>query len=158
MRYIGMDPGSGGGIAVLDEDGTLLHVTKMPETGRDLLDWLKAVSFTPVGPERQRAMVERVHAAPKMGVVSAFTFGRNYERLLMALLALGIPFDEVTPQAWQKALGCSSGRKGFKGGDKGIPKRRAQELFPDVKVTNAIADALLIAEHARRVDTRGEKR
>jgi len=35
-------------------------------------------------------------------------------------------------------------------GDKNVSKRRAQELFPALKVTHAIADALLIAEFARR--------
>jgi hypothetical protein len=36
-------------------------------------------------------------------------------------------------------------------GDKNVTKRRAQQLFPQLKVTHAIADALLIAEYGRRV-------
>jgi hypothetical protein len=36
-------------------------------------------------------------------------------------------------------------------GDKNVTKSRAQELFPEVKVTHAIADALLIAEYGRRI-------
>jgi hypothetical protein len=35
-------------------------------------------------------------------------------------------------------------------GDKNVSKRRAQELFPQLKVTHATADALLIAEYGRR--------
>jgi hypothetical protein len=31
-----------------------------------------------------------------------------------------------------------------------VSKRKAQELFPGIKVTHAIADALLIAEYNRR--------
>jgi len=38
------------------------------------------------------------------------------------------------------------------GGDKNVSKRRAQELFPEIKITHAIADALLIAEYARRTN------
>jgi hypothetical protein len=38
-------------------------------------------------------------------------------------------------------------------GDKNVSKSRAQELFPSIKVTHAIADALLIAEHNRRTAT-----
>jgi hypothetical protein len=41
------------------------------------------------------------------------------------------------------------------GGDKNISKRRAQELFPSLKITHAVADALLIAEYGRRLE-RGE--
>ena len=36
-------------------------------------------------------------------------------------------------------------------GDKNVTKSRAQELFPELKITHAIADALLIAEYGRRV-------
>jgi hypothetical protein len=36
-------------------------------------------------------------------------------------------------------------------GDKNITKRKAQELFPEIKITHAIADSLLIAEYGRRV-------
>jgi hypothetical protein len=79
-----------------------------------------------------------------MGVTSAFTFGRGYGSLLMALTAKRVPFDEVPPGTWQKTMGCLSG------GDKNVTKRRAQQLFPAVKVTHAVADALLIAEFARR--------
>jgi Holliday junction resolvasome RuvABC endonuclease subunit len=80
-----------------------------------------------------------------MGVVSAFTFGCNYERVVMALMCAGIPVEEVTPQRWQKALGCLTH------GDKKVSKARAQQLFPGIKITNYIADALLIAEYGRRI-------
>jgi hypothetical protein len=36
-------------------------------------------------------------------------------------------------------------------GDKNITKRKAQELFPEIKITHAIADSLLIAEYGRRL-------
>jgi hypothetical protein len=62
----------------------------------------------------------------------------------MGLTAAGIPFERISPQAWQKSLGCMTG------GDKNISKRRAQELFPTMNVTHATADALLIAEYGRR--------
>jgi len=85
-----------------------------------------------------------VHYSTQMGVKSAFTFGEGYGRLQMALTALGIPYERVRPAAWQKAIGCMTK------GDKNVSKRKAQELFPDLKVTHAIADALLIAEYNRR--------
>ena len=66
----------------------------------------------------------------------------------MALTAAGIPFERVRPQQWQKSLGCLTK------GDKNVTKRKAQELFPMMKVTHATADALLIAEYGRRVSNR----
>ena len=73
-----------------------------------------------------------------------FTFGGSFRSLKVHLQWAGIPFDEVTPRKWQKALGCASG------GDKKVTKARAQELFPTVRMTHAIADAYLIAEYCRR--------
>ena len=62
----------------------------------------------------------------------------------MALTAAGISFERIRPQVWQKSLGCMTG------GDKNITKRRAQELFPQLKITHATADALLIAYYGTK--------
>lgn len=141
MRYIGLDPGVGGGIAVLNSFGGLLKAVRMPQTDQDILACL---SDGEGASEPARAALEFVRSSPQMGVVSAFTFGRGYGGLRMALVAQYIQFDEVRPQVWQKALGCLTK------GDKHVTKARAQELFPHVKVTNYIADALLLAEYCRR--------
>jgi hypothetical protein len=74
-----------------------------------------------------------------MGVVSAFSFGRGYGNLEMALTAARIPFERVRPQVWMKALGCMTK------GDKNITKKLASELFPNIKCTHAVSDALLLA-------------
>jgi hypothetical protein len=62
----------------------------------------------------------------------------------MALTAAGIPFERVRPQAWQKTMGCMSK------GDKNVTKSKAQELFPSMKITHAIADSLLIAKYGTK--------
>jgi len=77
-------------------------------------------------------------------VASSFKFGQGFGHLEMALTAAKIPFTYVTPQKWQKELGCLTG------GDKNVSKSRAQQLFPHIKCTHAISDALLIAEYCRR--------
>ncbi len=142
MVFIGVDPGVNGGIAIISETGAVQETCKMPVTDRDILDALAIVN-----PALARAMLERAHASPQMGVTSAFTFGGGYRALRMALTAIGIPFDIVTSHVWQKTLGCRSG------GDKNVTKARAQQLFPSIKVTHAIADALLLAEYGRRQET-----
>lgn len=137
--HIGIDPGLSGGIAFIPTSGEP-WAHKMPDTDRDLIDLLRDATRE----MEARALIELVHSSPQMGVKSAFTFGLGYGRLQMALTAVGIPYERVRPQAWQKAMGCLTK------GDKNVSKRRAQELFPGIKVTHAIADALLIAEFARR--------
>ena len=142
MLYIGIDPGKSGAIAVLidiDDDPRVWTFT-FDNTERDIDDWL---CNNVLGADAF-AFLERVHAMPKQGVKSSFTFGQNYGFLRGILIAHGFPFEEVSPQRWQKAMGCLSH------GDKNVTKAKAQQLFPAVKVTHAIADALLIAEYCRR--------
>ena len=137
--YLGIDPGLSGGIAFVPEAGTP-WAHKMPETDRDLIDLLS----DNISLHTATAMLELVHSSPQMGVKSAFTFGEGYGRLQAVLTALRVPYERIRPQAWQKAMGCLTK------GDKNVSKRRAQELFPTLKVTHATADALLIAEFNRR--------
>jgi hypothetical protein len=73
---------------------------------------------------------------------------RQVGNLEAFLTAAGIPFERVTPTTWQKALGCLSK------GDKNVTKRRAQELYPTIKVTHALADALLLATYGYRLQSR----
>jgi hypothetical protein len=137
---IGIDPGVNGGIAWITDGRACAE--KMPDTLRDLWELIGDITLSPPSYEKKYfAYVEQVSSSPQMGVVSAFTFGRGYGHLEMALTAAGIPFERVRPQSWQKAMGCLTK------GDKNVTKRKAQELFPQLKVTHAIADSLLIAHY-----------
>lgn len=139
--HIGIDPGQSGGIAVV-ATGRDPKAWKMPDTERDVYDLIYSLrrwyDLEPI------ATIEVVHAMPRQGVTSTFTFGKGYGGLRMALIACGIPMAEVQPRAWQKALGCLTG------GDKNVSKAKAQALFPSLKITHAIADCLLIAEWSRQ--------
>lgn len=139
MIYIGIDPGVSGGLAMIAASGDAVAI-KMPPTHRDIYTWLVAASSGNVS----KGAIEFVRSSPQMGVSSAFTFGRGLGALEMALVAAGISFDHVLPRKWQQAMGCLSG------GDKNVTKRRAQEMFPHLTITHAVADALLIAEWCRR--------
>jgi hypothetical protein len=145
MIFLGIDVGLAGGIAIIDSCGGVLAAVRMPETDADLYRTLSGWTKSPeLAAVEARAVLEKVHSSPQMGVASAFSFGRGYGACRMALTATGIPFDEVTPFKWQRRLECLSG------GDKNVTKARAQQLFPHVKVTHYIADALLLAEFCRR--------
>ena len=147
MEYLGIDPGLAGGIAHIGHDEQP-HAQKMFDTMADIIDYVWGEQARGVwGTFGQRvAYIEKVASSPQMGVKSAFTFGKGYGSLLMALTAAGIPFTEVAPGVWQRKMGCLSH------GDKNVTKNRAQQLFPSLKVTHAIADALLIAEYGRRME------
>ena len=174
--FIGRDPGESGGIAFIpDNNPAKAWAVKMPETLGDLheqMEEIKQMAFDDVceqmsaiprdefwrnfdikaiTPEakltptaRVHACLEKVHSMPGQGVASSFKFGQGFGHLEMALTAAKIPFTYVTPQKWQKELGCLTN------GNKNVSKSRAQQLFPHIKCTHAISDALLIAEYCRR--------
>lgn len=143
MITIGIDPGKNGGIAWISDGKPC--VEKMPDTLADLWDLIVDIGLNAnTGGTGIHAYIEQVSSSPGMGVVSAFTFGNGFGHLEMALTAAGIPFERVRPQAWQKAMGCMSK------GNKNVTKRKAQELYPQLKVTHATADALLIATYGTR--------
>ena len=142
---IGLDPGKSGSIAFIpNSTPSKAWAVKMPETLADLWDVLLDNWITNKDVSIAHACLEKVHSMPGQGVSSSFKFGQGFGHLEMALTAAKIPFTYVTPQKWQKELGCLTG------GDKNVSKSRAQQLFPHIKCTHAISDALLIAEYGRR--------
>ena len=88
---------------------------------------------------------------PGQGVVSMFTFGTGWGRIMGVLDALRIPYELVRPQKWKKAFSVTS--------DKNSSIAVCKRLFPDVslkrtercvKDDDGMAEALLMAEYARR--------
>jgi crossover junction endodeoxyribonuclease RuvC len=138
--FLGVDPGVSGAIAVIDGAGYPIAYTPLKDTETDIYEALCML--------REKfamcALIEKVHAMPKQGVVSSFKFGQNYGFLRGIFTAIGAKIEYVTPQEWQKGMKCLSR------GDKNVTKQRAQELFPDIKITHVCADAFLIAEYGRR--------
>ena len=133
---LGIDPGANGAIAWSYGNG--VAVEKMPSTPKDLFDLLNDIKCDGLS---CKAYLEQVYSSPQMGVKSAFTFGNGFGHLEMGLTATGISFERIRPQVWQKDMGCMTK------GDKNVSKRKAQELFPEIKVTHTIADAMLILSY-----------
>jgi crossover junction endodeoxyribonuclease RuvC len=148
---IGIDPGKSGCISVITDYSATFpeHVAKpyfftlKNATEADVWQWLKSATIDATGDD-VRAVIEKVSSSPQMGVTSAFTFGRSFGFLLGILAAREVPYAFVTPQKWQKAMGCMSK------GDKNVTKAAAQRLYPQEKITHANADALLLATYCRR--------
>lgn len=145
-RYIGIDPGKHGGIAVMGADGEVIDVVNMPETPQDLLDFLEQYK------DDSFCTLERVGGMPGNGGSAMFNFGKGYGHLQMALLALHIPTEDVTPNKWEKTYQLGSSGKYTKTEWKNRLKAKAQQMFPHLgkKITLATCDALLICEYGRR--------
>ena len=143
--YLGVDPGMSGGLALIDEHGAVTFATSTPDDCDEVLRL--------VDPQDRQvsAALERVWSSPGWGHAGAFTFGLSYGALRMALVAQRVPFIDVLPRAWQKALDVAYPKKATAPEKKNITKERAVALFPGTRVTHAIADALLLAEYARRM-------
>src|SRR5678816_4934722 len=106
--FLGIDPGQSGGIAILDRDGRIVHVEKMPETERDTVNLLEEFA-----PRIEFAVIEKVTPMPmgpngerRQGFASTWKFGQHYGFLRGVLVALKLRFDQVRPQEWQASMSC----------------------------------------------------
>lgn len=146
--YIGIDPGTSGGIAVLDEDGTVKDVRNMPDTPADILEYFKTYQAFPCV-----CVLEDVgQGMPGQSSSATAKFARHNGHLEMALLALGIKTIKARPQKWEKTYALGKSTAFEKAEWKRKLKERAQQLFPQLgkKVTLKTCDALLIAEYCRK--------
>jgi hypothetical protein len=150
INVFGGDPGSTGALVWLRSDkhgnGVVETLKFAGATRREMIEFVVERADA-----TSTALVEKVSASPQMGVVSSFTFGRSYERLLMALTAGNVSFERILPRAWQKAAGVYFKPKTSHTEHKRVTRQRAQELYPTERVTNATADALLIAHVALKL-------
>lgn len=143
MLLIAIDPGANGGIAFSDGDST--KAIKMPETPKDILNGLDAISINYAD---VRCVIEKVgfHVQGN-SASSSCKFARHCGHVEMALIALGIPFSDVTPQKWMKWLGALPSDKTAR---KNAIKDKMQRLHPDIRVTLWNSDALALLEWAKK--------
>lgn len=134
-------------------DNTIREVclTHLAISDHDIWDWLWLNSGGDQDSVYPFAVLEKVSSRPAQGVASTFAFGMSYGACRMALAAAAIPYEEVTPSKWQKEMGIANKGNGESRTQfKGRLRARAQLLFPREQITLATADALLLAEYARR--------
>lgn len=158
--YVGIDPGINGGVAYVC--GKALAYTRMPDTEMDLWNLVESImrlaqqngGFAYLEQQTPRPTMVFDHKAKKFRptiLKSTCLLYGNYRLLKGMLVAAGIPHEEPPPQRWQKALAIPPRKKGEGEREwKNRLKAKAQSLFPGAAVTLAVADALLLAEAARR--------
>jgi crossover junction endodeoxyribonuclease RuvC len=152
--YIGIDPGQTGGLALVDPDGKLFDVERMPAidnevNGFDVSRLIRNWSRVPRNDHDVKIILEQVHAMPGQGVSSTFKFGKTFGIIIGCVQTLGVPLHRVTPQQWKKEFALI-------GKDKDASRQKATEMWPHLqgkwkfKKDNGLTDAALLAEYGRR--------
>jgi len=151
--YLGIDPGANGGLAALyadPSDPTEVVDVKfktMPDTELEIYEWILGLEH---GVE-SRAVIEWIN--PAMYGTDKASMSKlygSYMALRMALVAASFSFIAEKPQVWQKVLGIPHRKKTEKTSAwKGRLKKEAEEWFPQLHITLATSDALLIAQYCR---------
>lgn len=181
--YVGIDPGLEGAIAVIYPDASVtffdtpvVQTTNAAGKNRRIPDEVEAYRRLRDGAtwySRQPGVgvdfpnpgvlvtIEQVHAMPKQGVASSFTFGSGYGMWLGAIGALGVehgvPSQRVTPQRWKRDVLADAPKT-----DQAVvaiagrlyPAVSEQLRTPRGKLLLGRADALLIAHWARTAGDR----
>lgn len=145
MTYIGIDVGKNGGLALISSDGSYVTI---PWDDAEFAETMEDIYLCK---DKAVAVVEKVGAMPKQGVVSMFNFGKSAGFIEGVLQAYKIPYQLVPPNVWKKEFHL--------GKDKQDSIMACKRLFPDAnlfrtdkckKEHDGMAEALLMAEYARR--------
>lgn len=169
MKYIGIDIGLDGGIAVLD-DVVPLVLYKIPLVAKGEIDYVSLYNLLQF---IQSAELSNSGSNPhllfeKLGVIfgssksTAFSMGYQSGAIEMMAIALGIPYTKVSAKTWQKQLftGVDVIKKASGANNtKAMASIVAKRLFPSAnfkatskskKDDDGLIDAILIAEYGRR--------
>lgn len=132
---LGIDPGLSGAMALLTDTGGLVMVEDLPtmavgKAGRrqinaaGLAARLRQCQLMYSG--EYRAVLEDVHAMPKQGVSSVFSFGRTLGQIEGVLATLKIAVVLVRPVTWKKHYNL--------GRDKEQARALAIQYFPGAEL------------------------
>jgi len=144
MTFIGIDPGSKGGVSVITDKEVYSYIYSDENLKTTLTEYKDDKVF---------CVVEKVGAMPGQGVTSMFNFGKAFGYILGMLEANNIPYQLVTPQTWKKEFMLIHK-------DKNESIKVCKRLFPNVnllptsrckKESDGMAESLLISEYARRI-------
>tara|TARA_R110000824_G_scaffold73222_4_gene186545 strand:+ start:1936 stop:2472 length:537 start_codon:yes stop_codon:yes gene_type:complete len=145
--FIGIDPGKSGGFGVIKVDDGIesSFAHKFPKELADLPSILMSHIPNNLTLEDVHVSIEHVHAFPNQGSVSTFSFGQNLGQWEGVLASLELEAKYISPRVWMAEFI----KLGLEKKDR---KRqlyaKAQELFPNIKITFNISDALLLTQYA----------
>ena len=109
FKYIGIDPGKSGGIAIVDEEGEM-KAYKCPDSSEEMAILFQIlIGSTPAA--EIRLLMERVWARPTNAVRAAFSYGVNYGQWLGIAATHEVQMNTVIPVGWIKWVGCPKALK-----------------------------------------------
>ena len=131
-----IDPGASGGMAIACHDGSI-EAYPMRDGMTGQIDAIRHIAATNPG---LMAVIEKVgFHRPGNSAVSTAKFARHCGHLEAALYSVGVPFEEVSPGVWMRALGALPADKTAR---KNAIKEQVARRFPHLDVTLKTADAL----------------
>lgn len=146
MIILGIDPGVTGGLALINSARMeLVDGLRMPvyeRRGKKRVSPGAVMAFVE-GTKVDKIVIEDVHAMPRQGVSSSFSFGRSTGAIeAVSFLITNGALEWVTPAVWKKHFGLST--------DKQASMDAARLMWGEkfrwtAKVDNGIAEASLIA-------------
>lgn len=150
IRFIGIDPGAHGAVAIIEGDSVVLI-----DLTNNIEDYWYIMTYLTEPDGYTLCCVEDVYGRPGQSCAANNTFMKlaGYAEFLGFSIAEN--FNKVTPSVWKKYFGLT----GVKGETKTQKKHRsielAKKLFPSVagELTaskDGRAEALLIAEYGRQ--------
>lgn len=168
MNFLGIDPGTSGAWAVIDDAGNARAEVvptvkvKVGKHQRTRIDLPRLVAnLAAISPKPSLAVIELVGPMPKDGKVGAFTFGASYGMVQGICAGLFIPAALIRPQAWQKAILVGSGNTKARSVQYALGQWPSVDLKATPRCTtlhDGKADALCLAELARRLWIEGKER
>lgn len=153
--YIGIDPGSKGAVAVLNDKGIPVMLEDIPFLKSDKC--MDISSFSDILNdyilEEHHCILEKCQYTPAIKGSGAFTFGKTIGYTECALILLKVAHELVRPQIWKKEFSLLNK-------EKSSSIEVAKRMFPSVadkllKTKDGRAEALLIAEFCRRKNIGG---
>lgn len=161
--FVGIDPGTRGGLVAINALGEVLSAIVMPMDGKavslvKVREWLVEVSLA-VGRPSGRLLValEKPSVRPGQNPSGTLTMGMNWGRLQAALELSDAEYVVVTPQTWRRGLGIPQGSTRDQCKEGALDMARTQ--FPDldllpgtrrIKPHDGLVDAVLLAQYARK--------
>ena len=140
-KAIGIDPGKGGGVAIITDETVQVHNCHQTV---DAMAHLIGMCLSDVAAYRTRVFLEKVWAFPTDGRAGSFTFGQNFGHWQGILASHELDPMLVTPKTWQSHFEIKKGLP--KNIRKKMLKQMAIERCPGIKrITLKTCDALLIA-------------
>ena len=163
-RYVGIDPGKEGALALVDvefpgtaqiRDTPTLQAKGGTKRTYDEVAMARVLRELSAGSERGIVLVviEKVHSMPAQGVSTTFALGMGYGIWLGIIATLELPHVRVDPRTWKKlvlvdvdkeddaAVAAAAGRA--------YPTAAGDLRTPRGRVLDGRADALLLAHYGR---------